>query len=89
VAELFGLRFHVTLYSWTVFTSCIGSAAGPFLAGALFDARGNYHLAFFLCLVFSMIGLGATLLIHPIQGKLKIGNCLSADCADKKERERK
>jgi len=92
VAELFGLRFHATLYSWTVFTSCIGSAAGPVLAGALFDTRGNYHLAFFLCLVFSVIGLVATLLIHPIQGKLKIGNCLSADCADytdKKERKRK
>ena len=69
VAELFGLRFHATLYSWTVFTSCIGSASGPVLVGALFDARGNYHLAFSLCLVFSVIGLAATLLIRPIQGK--------------------
>jgi MFS family permease len=69
VAELFGLRFHATLYSWTVFTSCIGSAVGPVLAGALFDTRGNYHLAFFLCLVFSVIGLAATLLIRPIHAK--------------------
>ena len=69
VAELFGLRSHATLYSWTVFTSCIGSAAGPVLAGALFDSRGNYHLAFFLCLVFSVIGLVATLLIRPIHAK--------------------
>jgi MFS family permease len=82
VAELFGLRFHATLYSWTVFTSCIGSAAGPVLAGALFDTRGNYRLAFFLCLVFSGIGLAATLLIRPIQEKKKSGDCLSADCPD-------
>jgi MFS family permease len=69
IAELFGLKSHATLYSFAVFTSAIGSAAGPVVAGALFDLSGNYHWAFVLCLGVTVIGLVAALFLGPIPKK--------------------
>jgi MFS family permease len=69
IAELFGLKSHATLYSFAVFASAIGSAAGPVVAGALFDLSGNYRWAFVLCLGVSMIGLVAVMFLGPIPKK--------------------
>jgi len=69
IAELFGLKSHATLYSFAVFTSAIGSAAGPVAAGLLFDFSGNYRWAFVACLGITIIGLLAALLLGPILKK--------------------
>ena len=69
IAELFGLKSHATLYSFAVFTSAIGSAAGPVAAGLLFDFSGNYHWAFVACLGITIIGLLAALSLGPIPKK--------------------
>ena len=66
IAELFGLKSHATLYSFTVFSSAIGSAAGPVLAGTLFDATGEYYWAFILCLVVSLIAILSVWRLYPI-----------------------
>lgn len=69
IAEFFGLRSHATLYSWTVFTSSIGSAAGPVFAGSLFDSTGSYYLAFLVCLIISLVAMAAILLLRPLPAK--------------------
>ena len=52
VAELFGTRAHGALFGTVLFFGSLGSALGPVAAGALFDAFGNYRLAFgALCLL--------------------------------------
>jgi MFS family permease len=52
VAELFGTRAHGALFGTVLFFGSLGSALGPFAAGAVFDALGSYKLAFgILCLL--------------------------------------
>lgn len=66
IADLFGLKSHATLYSFAVFTSAIGSAAGPVVAGILFDLTGKYSIAFILCLIISLIAFGAVWFLRPL-----------------------
>jgi MFS family permease len=67
IADLFGLKSHATLYSFAVFTSAIGSAVGPVIAGFLFDLTGKYSMAFILCLIVSLIAFLAVWLLRPIR----------------------
>jgi len=67
IADLFGLKSHATLYSFAVFTSAIGSAAGPVIAGILFDLTGKYSMAFILCLIVSLIAFSAVWFLRPIR----------------------
>ncbi len=69
IAEYFGLRSHATLYSCSVFTSSIGSASGPVIAGSLFDSTGSYNLTFLVCLVISLVAMAAILLLRPLPQK--------------------
>jgi MFS family permease len=46
VAEFFGIRFHGTLFGIVVFFGTTGGAAGPLLAGYLFDHSGSYQSTF-------------------------------------------
>ena len=57
VAELFGLRSHGLILGVTTFGYCIGAAAGPFLAGYIFDVTGSYSVAFLACAAVSVLGL--------------------------------
>lgn len=57
VADLFGTRSHGSLFGLVVFSGTSGGAAGPFLAGFLFDSGGNYALPFLLMLCGSVLGL--------------------------------
>lgn len=66
IADLFGLKSHATLYSFAVFTSAMGSAAGPVVAGILFDLTGKYSIAFILCLIISLIAFGAVWFLRPL-----------------------
>jgi MFS family permease len=66
ITDSFGLKSHATLYSFAVFTSAIGSAAGPVIAGILFDLTGKYSMAFILCLIVSLIAFLAVWFLRPI-----------------------
>jgi MFS family permease len=56
VAELFGTRAHGAIFGTVLFFGSLGSAIGPFGAGAVFDAFGSYRLAFGLLCVFAATG---------------------------------
>jgi MFS family permease len=50
VAELFGLKSHGAIMGIAVFLATIGGAAGPVMAGRVFDVTSSYHLAFLIML---------------------------------------
>ena len=57
VGELFGLRSHGVILGIVIFCGTIGGAAGPILAGYLFDATGSYQSSFFVCIAMGITGL--------------------------------
>ena len=73
MADLFGLKAHATLYSFTVFAGSMGGAAGPVIAGTLFDVTGSYHLAFILCLAVALVAILAVMFLHPVSQKIAGG----------------
>ena len=69
VAELFGLHSHGLILAIAGCGFTMGAAAGPFVAGYLFDIAGNYRGAFLVCTAISIIGLILTLLLTPVKAK--------------------
>ena len=61
VAEYFGLRSHGVLFGIVFFSSTVGGAIGPVIAGHIFDITGSYSLAFWVCTAVGVIGLGLIL----------------------------
>ncbi len=66
VAELFGLRAHGTLFGVVLFFGNAGGAAGPFLAGHVFDVTGAYRGAFWGCVGMSLLALGLLATLRPL-----------------------
>ena len=56
LAELFGLKYHGTIFGFTIFIIGIG-AFGPFVAGKIFDATSSYRLAFIMLAVMSFLAI--------------------------------
>jgi MFS family permease len=69
VADLFGLRSHGLILAITGCGFTMGAAAGPFVAGYLFDLAGNYREAFLVCTALSIIGLILTFLLTPVKAE--------------------
>ena len=68
IAELFGLTSHGLILGVSILGFSLGCAAGPFVAGYLFDVTGDYQLAFLVCAVSGLIGLVcAGLISYPGQ----------------------
>lgn len=68
VAEHFGIRSHGVLFGIVLFAGNFGGAAGPVLAGHLFDITGSYSSTFWICAVAGLIALGLLLsLRHKTQ----------------------
>ena len=65
VADLFGLRSHGAIYGSIGFGLCLGNAAGPVVAGQIFDVTGSYQLAFLTCIILSIIALVLVLFLRP------------------------
>jgi MFS family permease len=65
VAEHFGIRSHGVLFGIVLFAGTVGGAAGPILAGHLFDITGSYGGAFWICVAFGTTGLGLLLSLRP------------------------
>jgi len=61
IAEYFGMRAHSSIFGITLFCGTVGGAAGPVLAGLVFDTQGSYAWAFATLAVFALIGLGLAL----------------------------
>lgn len=72
VAELFGLNSHSPILGAVMFGSTIGGAAGPLLAGYIYDLTTTYNLGIMICVIFSGAGIILTLALIPAMGK--VGN---------------
>ncbi|MBN2077200.1 MAG: MFS transporter [Dehalococcoidales bacterium] len=66
VADLFGMRSHGVILGVIVSTITFGSAVGPVIAGAIYDASSSYTVAFIICVVFAIIGIILSLLLRPV-----------------------
>ena len=60
VAEFFGTRTHGAIYGGIYLFGTIGGAAGPIMAGRVFDVTGSYEYAF---AALALMGAGALLLM--------------------------
>jgi MFS family permease len=67
VAKLFGLRSHGLILGFTSLGFSLGAAAGPFVAGYIFDFANSYQMAFVVCATICVIGLILTALLTPIK----------------------
>ena len=63
VAELFGTRAHGAIYGGIYFFGTIGGAAGPIMAGRVFDVTGSYEYAF---AALAVMGAAALLLMASL-----------------------
>ena len=67
VAELFGIKSHGVIFGIVACFGAIGGAAGPILAGYIFDNSGSYSIYFWLITFMEMLSLGLMFLLKPIQ----------------------
>ena len=63
VAEFFGTRTHGAIYGGIYLFGTIGGAAGPIMAGRVFDITGSYEYAF---ATLALMGAGALLLMASL-----------------------
>ena len=65
VAEYFGLRAHGAIFGLVLFFGTIGGAAGPLLAGQVFDRTASYTPAFVTLAVMAVLGLALAWRLPP------------------------
>jgi len=65
-AELFGTRAHGVIFGIIYFAGTLGGAAGPFLAGYIFDITQSYQIVFWMLLIFSVTGLLLISTVKPL-----------------------
>jgi predicted MFS family arabinose efflux permease len=70
--ELFGMKSFGAIFGWVVLAGAVGSALGPVLAGAIYDASGSYTPAFIIFLVAYAVAIAA--LLFARRPKLASGN---------------
>ena len=56
IAERFGVLDYAKIYSRSSFLSMIGTAAGPFLLGWLYDVSGSYRMPYAIGAGLSLAG---------------------------------
>lgn len=66
IADLFGIKSHGIILGVIVSVVTLGSAAGPVIAGAVYDASGSYHAAFGICVGFAVLGILLILFLKPL-----------------------
>lgn len=67
IAEYFGMRAIGTIFGAIVFFGAFSGAAGPLVAGWIFDSTGSYDLAFVLLSVLAAIGLMLALRLTHVE----------------------
>lgn len=65
VAEFFGTKSHGVLLGMVIFSTTIGGALGPFLAGYLFDVTNTYRVVFLTLAATSLAALLLTATLTP------------------------
>jgi MFS family permease len=66
VAWLFGMKQHGLIFGVSFNGWTIGCAAGPIVAGYVFDVTHSYQTAFAICAVMAAVGLALTTLLTPV-----------------------
>jgi len=66
IAKQFGTRSHGLLYGIVIFSSTIGGAIGPFMAGYMFDMTHSYKIVFLILAVLCIIALFLTASLKPL-----------------------
>ncbi len=66
IAGLFGVGSLGAILGIVLFIGTTGSLISPVLAGRIFDIIGNYQMAFWICLAFSIVGLLLIATLRPI-----------------------
>jgi MFS family permease len=66
VAEIFGTRSHGAIFGIVAFFGTCGGAAGPILAGYIFDVSAGYSIAFWMITGMALIGLTLLSLLKPL-----------------------
>jgi len=69
VAWLFGLRSHGLILGMVNTGFGFGCAAGPIMAGYIFDSTTRYQAAFLICAIIGIVGLILSALLTPIGGE--------------------
>jgi MFS family permease len=69
VAELFGLSSHGVIMGVASFGYTLGGAVGPLVAGGIFDAFGDYQIAFLVCAVVAVLGIILAWRLKPPLGQ--------------------
>lgn len=67
LAEYFGMRAIGTIFGTVVFFGTLSGAAGPLVAGWIFDSQGSYDRAFLLLAALAAIGLLMTLRLTHVE----------------------
>ncbi|MFK7992802.1 MAG: MFS transporter [Granulosicoccus sp.] len=67
LAEYFGMRAIGTTFGTVVFFGTLSGAAGPLLAGWIYDSQGSYDMAFLLLAMLAATGLFITLLLTHVE----------------------
>jgi MFS family permease len=66
VARQFGTRSHGLLFGIVIFSSTLGGAMGPILAGHIFDVTHSYKIVFSILSVLCIIALALTASLKPL-----------------------
>jgi MFS family permease len=72
VAEFFGIRAHGVLFGIIAFSGTVGGAMGPVVTGYIFDVTAGYSLAFWLCVLMSVLGLALIISLQPIKERVTV-----------------
>ena len=72
-AEWFGIRFHRTVFDVVACFGTTGGAAGPILAGHLFDVTGSYRAAFLILTGLALAAWGMLVALRPVRGPSGFG----------------
>jgi len=64
VSTSFGLGAYGTIFGTVSFFQSIGVATGPLMMGYMFDALGDYHLAYIIILALHAVALPAALVVR-------------------------
>jgi len=67
IGEFFGIDSFGRTFGLTELMRRFGAAAGPFMAGYIFDITGSYHYAFISIIAAYLTGMVALFIIHPIK----------------------
>ncbi len=65
IAKFFGTKSHGLLFGIVIFSSTIGGAIGPFMAGYIFDVTTSYKIIFLILVVLCTIALALTASLKP------------------------